>query len=66
MSRTVRAVVSDCVRHVTQRGRNRQDAFCVDVAKLETFLGCRLRPLPRGRPPKPPDVSTAAQHAHDT
>jgi hypothetical protein len=38
------------LRLATSRGRPLgTDAF---VAKLETFLGRRLRPLPRGRPAK--------------
>ncbi len=43
----------------TSRGRPLgSDSF---IAKLETMLGRRLRPLPRGRPPKPKHHRAATQ-----
>ena len=42
--------VCDRLRLATSRGRPLgDDSF---VAKIETALGCRLRPGPNGRPPK--------------
>jgi len=52
------------VRLCTSRGRPLgSDAF---VAKLEIFLGRRLRALPRGRPRKPPNEPAVHQNTHDT
>jgi len=47
------------LRLATSRGRPLgSDRF---VAKLETLLGRRLRPLPRGRPPKPKRKNTVSR-----
>jgi len=52
------------VRLCTSRGRPLgSDAF---IAKLETFLGRRLRPLPHGRPRKRSDKPTLAEKTQDT
>jgi len=68
-AREWRRILSKCdeddlltrVRLCTSRGRPLgSDAF---VAKLEIFLGRRLRALPRGRPAKPPDNAELRENA---